>query len=256
MINQSHTESSTRESAMAEKTANHSPPYATFASFITFLNKLRETQVPSRIDPSVFGSASGSLSYSIIAALKSLKLISAEGVPSTTMIEFVKASDDDRKAMMQEVLKAGYPTLWNGSINLASTTAGQFDEHIREEYDVKGSTVDKVAAFFIAAAKFSELSISPHLAARKPTASSASSNKSKKQRKVEENGTGAGASSGFRLETSNVMTEKALEYRLVDLMSDAMDDAEVMHAIIKVVTFLKARDAAKKPEPTKTEYDL
>ena len=36
------------------------------------------------------------------------------------------------------------------------------------------------------------------------------------------------------------MTEKALEYRLVDLMTDAMDDPEVMQAIIKVVTFLKA----------------
>ena len=60
---------------MADKPVRHSPPYATFASFITFLNKLRETQVPSRIDPSVFGNASGSLSYSIIAALKSLKLL-------------------------------------------------------------------------------------------------------------------------------------------------------------------------------------
>ena len=90
-------------------------------------------------------------------------------------------------------MKVGYPTLWSGSINLASTTAGQFDEHIREEYDVKGSTVDKVATFFIAAAKFSELAISPHLAARKPTASSASSNKSKKQRKVEDADPGEGA---------------------------------------------------------------
>lgn len=239
---------------MAEKTANHSPPYATFASFVTFLNKLRETQVPSRIDPSVFGNASGSLSYSIIAALKSLKLISAEGVPTLAMIEFVKATDDDRKILMQDILKVGYPTLWNGSIDLASTTAGQFDEHIRQEYDVKGSTVDKVAAFFIAAAKFSDYSISTHLAARKPTASSASSSKSKKQRKVEDIDTGD-TGGGSKHTPLPVMTEKALEYRLVDLMSDAMNDAEVMQAIIKVVTFLKARDAAKKNAPTKTATD-
>lgn len=240
---------------MAEKTVNHSPPYATFASFINFLNKLRETQVPSRIDPSVFGNASGSLSYSIIAALKSLKLINAEGVPTPAMIEFVKASDDERKVLMQGILKVGYPTLWNGSIDLASSTAGQFDEHIRQEYDVKGSTVDKVASFFIAAAKFSEFSISPHLAARKPTASSASSSKSKKQRKVEEVDAGEIGVNNAKHNTPAVMTEKALEYRLVDLMSDAMDDNEVMQAIIKVVTFLKARDAAKKKAPTKTATD-
>lgn len=228
---------------MAEKTATHSPPYATFASFINFLNKLRETQVPSRIDPSVFGNASGSLSYSIIAALKSLKLISAEGLPTVEFINFVRASDEDRKPMMLEILKAGYPTIWGGAIDLSSTTAGQFDEHIREEYDVKGSTVDKVAAFFIAAAKYCDLSISPHLAARKPTASSASSNKSKKQRKVDDDNGGNGAGAYV---PPPPITEKALEYRLVDLMTEAMGDQEVMEAIIKVVTFLKARDAAEK----------
>lgn len=240
---------------MAEKTANHSPPYATFASFINFLNKLRETQVPSRIDPSVFGNASGSLSYSIIAALKSLKLISAEGLPTASLIDFVKASDEERKGMMQGILQIGYPSLWSGSLDLASITAGQFDEHIREEYDVKGSTVDKVAAFFIAAAKFSELPISPHLAARKPTASSASSSKSKKQRKVEDADSADGIGNGGKQIPHVPMTEKALEYRLVDLMSDAMDDPEVMQAIIKVVTFLKARDAAKKNAPAKTATD-
>jgi len=37
-----------------------------------------------------------------------------------------------------------------------------------------------------------------------------------------------------------------LEYKLVDLMSEALDKPEVMQAIITVVTFLKARDAEKK----------
>ena len=113
---------------MAEKTVTHSPPYATFASFMNFLNKLRETQIPSRIDPSVFGNASGSLSYSIIAALKSLKRISAEGLPTSEFVNFVRATDEDRKPMMLTILKVGYPTLWAGAINLSSTTAGQFDE--------------------------------------------------------------------------------------------------------------------------------
>lgn len=41
------------------------------------------------------------------------------------------------------------------------------------------------------------------------------------------------------------VTEKALEYKLVDLMSDALDKPDVMQAIITVVTFLKSREAAK-----------
>lgn len=39
--------------------------------------------------------------------------------------------------------------------------------------------------------------------------------------------------------------EKALEYKLVDLMSEASDDADTMAAIIKVITFLKTRETAK-----------
>lgn len=229
---------------MAEKTKNQSPPYATFASFMNFLNKLREGQVPSRIDPSVFGNASGSVSYSIIAALKSLKLINSDGVPSGDFVKFVEAPDDDRKLMLQAILKTGYPTLWNGSINLQSATAGQFDEHIRDEYDVKGSTVDKVAAFFIAAAKHAGMPISSHLAARKPTASSASSNKSKRQRRIEPE---VAVNSSIP-PTPTAISEKALEYRLVDLMAEAMSEPEVLQAIIKVVTFLKARDAGVKPD--------
>jgi hypothetical protein len=38
------------------------------------------------------------------------------------------------------------------------------------------------------------------------------------------------------------ISEKALEYRLVDLMSEAAADAEVMGAIIKVITFLKTKN--------------
>lgn len=41
------------------------------------------------------------------------------------------------------------------------------------------------------------------------------------------------------------VTEKALEYKLVDLMSEALGQPDVMQAIIRVVTFLKERDANK-----------
>lgn len=231
---------------MAEKQKTPSPPYATFSAFLNFINKLRDTQVPSRIDPTVFGNASGSLSYSIIAALKSLKLISADGKPAAELVSFVKASDDDRKALMQAILREGYPSLWTDAIDLGTATAGQFDEHIRSEYDVKGSTVDKVANFFIAAAKYADFALSHHLSNRKPTAPSSSAAKSKKQRRPEELG-GNGHQGGNDAPPlpPPPISEKALEYRLVDLMAEAMGDPDVLQAIIKVVTFLKAKDAAR-----------
>jgi hypothetical protein len=232
---------------MSDKPAKTSPPYASFAAFINFINKLRETTVPHRIDPSVFGGASGSVVYSIIAALKSLKLIGADGVTTATFSEFVKASDEDRKPLLLKILREGYPTLWGGSIDLMTATAGQFDEHMRVEYDAKGSTVDKVASFFLAAAKAAGLPISPHLAARKATANSASSAKSKRQRKAQEADNGGDVGKPPPPPPNNgTISDKALEYKLVDLMKDeAIGDTE-RSAIWTLIQYLTAKSKTQK----------
>lgn len=75
----------------------------------------------------------------------------------------------------------------------------------------------------------------------KPTTASAPPGES-----AEDRGGGGGGGDGGGGGGEPPVTEKALEYKLVDLMSEALDDNEVMQAIIKVVTFLKARDAKRK----------
>lgn len=225
---------------MNEKSKSLSPPYATFGSFTGLFNRLRDTSVPSRIDPSVFGNASGSVSYSVIAALKFLKLIDEDGRPSAAFVEYATASDEKRGALLKNIIEAGYPSLFSDGINLAKATASEFDEHIRKAYDVKGSTVDKIAAFFLAAAAQAEIELSPHLSARKPAYSSPSSKKSAKQRKTDEVGNSSPPPPPPP-PPPPAISEKALEYRLVDLMSEAIGKPEVMTAIITVITFLKTK---------------
>lgn len=227
---------------MNDRAKKLSPPYATYGAFSSFINKLRDTGVPSRIDPSVFGNASGSVSYSVIAALKALKLIDDDGRPRAEFVRYVSAPDDERGQILASIVRAGYPSLFGGDIDLSRATAGEFDEHIRKEFEVNGSTVDKVASFFLSAAVQAGIELSPHLKARKPVSASTSSKKSAKQRKRE---TESGPSEdGAPASPSNQISEKALEYRLVDLMSEAIADPEVMAAIIKVITFLKTKDSS------------
>lgn len=232
---------------MAENAKRVAPPYASFSAYLNFNNKLRDTAIPSRIDPSVFGNASGSVSYSIIAALKSLKLINAEGAPTAQFTAFVIASDEDRKPLMQTILKEGYPTLWGGAINVATVSSGQFDEHIRSEYEAKGSTVDKVASFFIAAATFADIELSPHLKARKATKPSASSSKSKRQRKVSEDAVETAGKPPIL--ASPTITDMALEYKLVDLMREDGIETDERAAIWTLLQYLTAK--AKKAAPEK-----
>ena len=242
---QSHTERFRRSKKMAETTRYPCPPYATYSAFINFLNKLRDTQVPGRIDPSVFGNASGSISYSVIAALKSLKLIAADGTPVPDFVALVRASDDDRKPLLNDAMKSAYPTLSGGGFSLANATASQFDEHIRLNYEAKGSTVDKVASFFIAAAQYAEIPISDLIKARKAASSSASSNKSKRQRSADSANGGGGMPNGQQTHT---MSDKALEYKLVDLMKEDDVGTDERAAIWVLIQYL-----ARRPKNTATD---
>ncbi|MEL6283813.1 MAG: DUF5343 domain-containing protein [Pseudomonadota bacterium] len=226
---------------MAEKQKKPSPPYATFGSFVSFLNKLRETSIPSRIDPSVFGNVSGSVSYSVISSLKYLNLIDEDGRPTNEFVALVNAPDDNRQALIASVVRNGYPSLFSSQIDLTKATAAEFDEHVRSEFGIQGSTVDKVAAFFIAAAKAAAIEISPHLTARKPIYASPTSRKSAKQRKRDDD---ADKQTPPPPPVQQI-SEKALEYRLVDLMTEAAGQQQVMNAIITVITFLKTKDVTR-----------
>lgn len=229
---------------MADTQKKPSPPYATFPSFISFINKLRGTGVPNRIDRSVFGNASGSVIYSVLASLQSLKLIGENGDPSPAFIDYVNASDENRPKLFRQIVIKGYPSLFTSGMDLTKITAGQFNDHIRDEFGVAGSTIDKIASFFLAAAKAADIPVSKHLESRPPIATSPSAKKSAQQRKKAE-------SEQEEDEVDDppppppppVISEKALEYRLVDLMAEAVGDPEVMSAIIKVITFLKTKNA-------------
>lgn len=230
---------------MNDNTKQGSPPYATFSTFINFLNKLRETGVPSRIDPSVFGNVSGSVSYSIIPALKFLKLIDENGAPSEQFINLVNADDEARGALLKTIIEKGYVSLFRPPLDLTAMTAGQFDEHIRQEYGASGSTVDKIAAFFIAASKMANIPISAHLLNRKPVSTSSSAKKSAKQRR---SGGADDIENGDDLAAPlnpPAATAKALEYQLIDLMSEPDIDDPVKQSIWSLVQYLTARKAKK-----------
>ncbi len=223
---------------MSETDKKQTPPYAAFSSFMNFINGLRDSAIPNRIDASVFGNASGSVTYSVLASLKHLNLIDEEGRPSERFKQFVNATDAERVSLLADILKDGYPAIFSDKIDLASATSQQFDELIRDEYGVSGSTVDKIASFFIAASKMADMDLSPHILKRRPLAASRSSRKSSRQRKSENDAEPANADK-YKAPPPPPITEKQLEYRLVDLMADAAGDPEVMQAIIKVITFLK-----------------
>src|SRR5262249_41471231 len=107
---------------------------------------------------------------------------------------------------------------------------------------------DKVATFFISAAKFAGVPISPHLAARKLTASSVASGKSKRQRRADEGEINGEASRVPSPPANTPISDKALEYKLVDLMKDDDMGDDQRPAIWTLIQYLTAKSKKKAAE--------
>jgi len=160
---------------------NNLPAYVSFAAFTNFLNRLREAGVPSRIDRSVMGSASGSLISAVLAALRSFELIDDAQRPTEAMRALVNASDEDRKASFKQLFEQGYTFLSEDpDFHLETATTAQLTQKFRDQ-GMGGSTITKGIAFFLALAKAADVKVSPHLKA--PPAPRANGKKSQKSAK-------------------------------------------------------------------------
>lgn len=220
---------------MTDNSKSPKPPYVSYKSFLNFFDKLSEIGVPAQVDNSIFGNSSGSHIYGMLNAFRFLGLVAEDDAPSQRFIDLVNADDAKRQVVLKSILKSSYPTLFS-EIDLANASQNQFDDKLRDMGDIKGSTIDKAATFFLAAAKDTGINVSSFLQKRKNLSNSSASRKSAKQRKE----TPAPVTDKSPKQQEEI-PEKALEYRLVDLMSEAAGDPEVMTAIIKIITFLKTK---------------
>jgi hypothetical protein len=137
------------------------PPYAPFRTFLNLLDGLRNA-LPSRIDRGVMASFSGALQGQLFSTLKSLDLIDEKRHPSARLKELVQANTSERRKLLGEVLHDSYPYLFAGDLDITTATHDQVAE-LFKGHGATGETVRKCLFFFILAANYSELTISPHL---------------------------------------------------------------------------------------------
>ena len=151
---------------MTDSTAKNTPPaYVSFNAFLNFINKLRETSVPHRIDRSLMGSQSGSLISALIAALRSFELIDDAQRPTALMRQLVTATDEERKDVFKQLFENGYATILSApDFHLESATTAQLTEKFREA-GVNGSTIAKCIALFLNLAKAAGITVSHHIKA-------------------------------------------------------------------------------------------
>lgn len=151
---------------MSDSSAKLNPPaYVSFGAFVSFINKLRETGVPSRIDRSLMGNQSGSLISALLASLRSFELVDEAQRPTEAMRALVTAPDEQRKAVYKQLFEKGYETFFEDpDFHLETATTAQLAQKFRE-VGMGGSTITKCIGFFLNLAKAADIKVSPHMKA-------------------------------------------------------------------------------------------
>jgi hypothetical protein len=134
------------------------PPYAPFATLLHQLERMERDGVPSRIDKTYLIGMAGGTQNQLKHAMRSLGLISEHGEASQLLIDLAK-KPEERPQLLARILRERYPSLVGLS---QDATRGQLDE-VLAEYGLNGVTARKAATFFVTAATYAGIPLSPHI---------------------------------------------------------------------------------------------
>ena len=127
-------------------------PYASWKSFVTFLDRLAEMGLPQRIDRTVMSKMSGATQSNIRVALTFLKLTDSDGAPTDALRRLVgsRGESEGAKAALRDVVLGAYQPVI-ADLSLENGTADQLWKCFRENGNVRGSTLSRAVRFFLAA---------------------------------------------------------------------------------------------------------
>jgi hypothetical protein len=143
-----------------ESTPAKTPPYIPWRTFTNTLDALARN-VPNRIDKTAFPGQSGAGQTQLLIAFRFLGLITDDGKPTPTLHALAVQDEAARKTALRKVMEDKYATLF--ALNLLKTTPAEFAERMTEVYAVNGDTRLKATRFFLAAADYLDIQVSPLL---------------------------------------------------------------------------------------------
>lgn len=135
-------------------------PYFAFKTLTNMIERMEEHGPPPRIDRTFLTGMSGAGQTQFISGLRSLGLIDPEDntvlPPLTALVE----NPDQRPELIGELVRTRYPE----AVELGKTkaTTGQLVEVFAEHYGVRGDTARKAIAFFLKAAEYGGVPVSPN----------------------------------------------------------------------------------------------
>ncbi len=209
------------------------PPYLPFRTFKSYIESLSSSGIPAKIDRTVLRSRSGSEQTMILASLRYLGLISADGVPTVALTKYVNAEAGDRQTVLGELLKMRYAFLFLSNFNLKNAVPSQMRTAF-EDQGLSGGTVQKAIAFFLGAAQEAGIEVSSFLKVRAARGASQSRRRARP---------GAGASQNGDDTNAVDQPNRTVAQTLVDLLDPESMNEEEQKAIWTLLKWAKTQEA-------------
>ncbi len=143
------------------------PPYAPYATLKTFLNRFNQA-VPGVIDKNLQGNMSGALWSQIKTALRYLKLVSEDNIPTESMKTLCRAQGEERNLALQAIVGEAYPYIFNeAGFDFSTATGAQIRELITTNATASGETVGRCMTFLKDIARDAGMIVSPYFNEKK-----------------------------------------------------------------------------------------
>src|SRR6267142_939596 len=156
---------------MNQPTSKRIPPYLPFRTFLNSLDALSQG-VPPKLDRSFWKSQSGITQGLLMNTYRFFRLVDENDASTADLVKLAQ-HPEKRPATLKQLMEDQYLiVLQKGDIT--KSTMKMLEDAFGEVYPVSGDTKQKAIAFFLKAAKYADLPLSPYLltqlrnAAKKP----------------------------------------------------------------------------------------
>jgi hypothetical protein len=139
------------------------PPYIPFKTFSNWIEKLDAKNLPPQIDTSFLSTMAGGQQLPFIATLKWFGLIDDDKNVMPKLREIVAAKPEERRALVKAVIAPRYQ--WVDPLNEKNATLAQLEDAFKAKGPT-GSTLRKSIVFYLQAAEYCEIKVSPNFKVR------------------------------------------------------------------------------------------
>ena len=150
-----------------DSTRKRLPPYVSYRTFLNFVERLQQGGIPSRIDRSYWGDrVSGGTGTQLMAALRFLGLIDANGTPSSRLRQLVSAKGAQRTEVLRQITSEAFGFLQQEAFDSQTATYSQLEEVFHRTFELTDSVARKCVKFFVVLASDAGIPLSPFIIKR------------------------------------------------------------------------------------------